>query len=108
MIEVAWSKNARTDLERLKRWRKSYAQEVYRILREELAVNGYVGDEYKPHVLANPNSRFSGCMEFHAFDDVLVLYYPSSPDGFVRIVRVCTHGELSSGRFHAEWPSARG
>lgn len=60
MIEVAWSRDGKADLDRLKRWRKSYAQEVYRILREELAVDGHVGDGYKPHVLTNPNSRFFG------------------------------------------------
>lgn len=43
-------------------------------------------------------------MEFHAFDNVLVLYYPPFPDNFVRIVRVCTHEELSLEKFQAEWP----
>ena len=46
---------------------------------------------------------FSGYMEFHAFDDVLVLYYPPCPNGFIRVMRVCTHWELHAGVFGLDW-----
>lgn len=46
---------------------------------------------------------FSGYMEFHAFDDVLVLYYPPCPNGFIRVMRVCTHWELHTGVFGLDW-----
>ena len=40
---------------------------------------------------------------FHAFDDVLVLYYPPCPNGFIRVMRVCTHWELHTGVFGLDW-----
>lgn len=62
-----------------------------------LRVDGCVSDVYAPHVLDNPDGHYSKYMKFHAFDDVLVLYYPPFPNGFVRIQRVCTHAELHDG-----------
>ena len=104
MLDIAYSELAKSDLKRLGRYRRDYAAEVLRIVREELRVDGYVSDAYAPHVLDNPDGHYSGYMEFHAFDDVLVLYYPPFPNGFVRIQRVCTHTELHDGVFGSEWP----
>ncbi|MBT1179549.1 type II toxin-antitoxin system YafQ family toxin [Bifidobacterium vespertilionis] len=104
MLDVAYSELAKADLKRLARYRRDYAAEVLRIVREELRVDGRVSDAYAPHILNNPNGHYSGYMEFHAFDDVLVLYYPPFPHDFVRIQRVCTHAELHDGVFGAEWP----
>ena len=108
MIDVAYSDLAKNDLKRLRRRHAAYAAEVMRIVRDELRVDGCVSDAYHPHILDNPDGRYSGYMEFHAFDDVLVLYYPPFPDGFVRVQRVCTHEELRTGRFGREWPAAVG
>lgn len=104
MLDVAYSELAKADLKRLARYRRDRAAEVLRIVREELRVDGRVSEAYAPHVLDSPNGHYSGYMEFHAFDDVLVLYYPPYPRGFVRIQRVCTHAELRDGVFGAEWP----
>lgn len=107
MIEVAYSDLAKGDVKRLRRYRRDYAAEVLRIVREELRVDGRVSDAYKPHVLTNSNAHYSGYLEFHAFDDVLVLYYPPLPDGFARVMRVCTHWELHTGDFKPEWPNPK-
>lgn len=104
MIEVAYSDLAKSDVKRLKRYRRDYAAEVLRIVREELRVNGCMSEVYRPHELTNRDAHYSGYLEFHAFDDVLVLYYPPYPNGFVRVMRVCTHWELHTGVFGAEWP----
>lgn len=107
MIEVAYSEPAKADVKRLRRYRRDYAAEVLRIVREELRVDGSVSDVYRPHELTKRDAHYSGYMEFHAFDDVLVLYYPPYPNGFVRVVRVCTHWELHTGEFGVEWPDPK-
>lgn len=105
MNEVVFSKFARADLEQLKRWRRPYAKEVVRIIREELRVDGCVSDVYEPHVLGNGDEFGAGYMEFHAFPDVLVLYYPVKPNGFIRIHHVCTHEALRTGDYDHMWPT---
>ncbi|MBT1175184.1 type II toxin-antitoxin system YafQ family toxin [Bifidobacterium sp. LC6] len=107
MIEVAYSELAKADVKRLKRYRRDYAAEVLRIVREELRVSGCVDAAYKPHILTKTDLPYSGYLEFHAFDDVLVLYYPPYPNGFVRVMRVCTHWELHTGVFGSEWPDPK-
>lgn len=64
-------------------------------------------EAYGPHELTNPDARFSGYMEFHAFDDALVLYYPPCPNGFIRVMRVCTHWELHTGVFGLDWSDSK-
>ncbi|KAA8822002.1 hypothetical protein [Bifidobacterium vespertilionis] len=66
MLDVAYSELAKADLKRLARYRRDYAAEVLRIVREELRVDGRVSDAYAPHILNNPNGHYSGYMEFHA------------------------------------------
>lgn len=103
-VTVGLSDEARRDLKRLAKWRPSYAAELIDLLCDELAEHGCVPDGYAPHVLDNPREPYSGCMEFHFMDDVLVLYYPPKPHGFVRVLHVCTHDELREGKCGNEWP----
>lgn len=42
------------------RYRRDYAAEVLRIVREKLRVDGFVSETYKPHELTNPDAIFSG------------------------------------------------
>lgn len=101
---VAFSAEGKRDLKRLARWRPSYADELLDLLHDELAVYGRVPDSYMPHVLDNPREPYSGALEFHFMDDVLVVCYPPVSHGFVRVLHICTHAELKAGRCGDEWP----
>lgn len=91
-------------LERLGRYDRSLAMELVHLMYEELQVNGCVPSVYRPHVLDNPGGRYNGCVEFHLADDVLVIYWPPKPDQFIRMLDICTHEELRTGRYSSQWP----
>ncbi|WP_368731812.1 MULTISPECIES: type II toxin-antitoxin system YafQ family toxin [Bifidobacterium] len=105
-LEVRASDEYLLDYRRLVRKHRDTAREIRRIVEEELSETGHVGDDLHPHVLGNSGGVYNGCMEFHApgNDDVLVLYSPARPHRMVRLRRICTHAELSSGVFEREWP----
>lgn len=104
MVDVRFTGDYLTDLGRLSRWNEDRARQVRDVVSEFLAVDGMVPDSYHPHVLNLPGGCYNGCVEFHACDDddVLVLYHRGRD--FVRMVRICTHAELSACRFEREWP----
>ncbi|OZG67288.1 addiction module toxin RelE [Bifidobacterium eulemuris] len=103
MVEVRFTPEFSADLARLSRWRVDYAREVRDVVADFLATDGCVPDSYGPHVLNKPGGCYNGCVEFHmGDDDVLVLYWRGR--GFVRMVRICSHAELSACRFGVEWP----
>lgn len=104
MFDMRYTAEFDADFERLARFDVSLALELRSLIHDELERWGRVPDGYGPHVLDNAGGLYNGYMEFHLADDVLVLYWPPKPHGFVRMVRICTHEELRTGRFAREWP----
>lgn len=78
--------------------------ELLDMLHDEVRIQGRVPDAYDPHILDNPRAAYSGALEFHFMDDVLVICYPPTPREFLRILHICTHAELKAGRCSDEWP----
>lgn len=97
-LTIAFSSEAKRDLKRLYRRHPSYADELLDMLHDEVRVQGRVPDAYDPHILDNPRAAYSGALEFHFMDDVLVICYPPTPREFLRILHICTHAELKAGR----------
>lgn len=95
-LTIAFSSEAKRDLKRLYRRHPSYADELLDMLHDEVRVQGRVPDAYDPHILDNPRAAYSGALEFHFMDDVLVICYPPTPREFLRILHICTHAELTS------------
>ncbi|MDF7664143.1 type II toxin-antitoxin system YafQ family toxin [Bifidobacterium sp. ESL0763] len=104
MLEVYYSAAFLADLRRLKRYDRACVEELRDLMVDELQVEGRVPDGYRPHILDNPGGLYNGCVEFHLRDDVLVLYTPAKPKASVTMRRICTHAELTTGRFGREWP----
>lgn len=102
-VEILFSREAQRDLLQLKRFNRALFNELRSIVAESLLENGSVDSSYNPHVLDNPRGLYSGYMEFHLGDDILVLYYPPYPKKFLRIQRICSHEELRTGIFNASW-----
>lgn len=96
-LTIAFSSEAKRDLKRLYRRHPSYADELLDMLHDEVRVQGRVPDAYDPHILDNPRAAYSGALEFHFMDDVLVICYPPTPREFLRILHICTHAELKAG-----------
>ena len=108
MFEIrADSKKFDKHFKRLARYDYALATELLHLMYGSLQSDGHVPIVYKPHVLDNPGGLYNNCMEFHLDDDVLVIYWPPKPREFVRMLAICTHDELATGRFHKEWPSSR-
>lgn len=103
-LTIAFSSEAKRDLKRLYRRHPGYADELLDMLHDEVRVQGRVPDAYDPHILDNPRAAYSGALEFHFMDDVLVICYPPTPREFLRILHICTHAELKAGRRSDEWP----
>lgn len=89
---------------RLARYDYVLAEELTHLMYESLQIDGRVPSIYDPHVLVNTGGLYNNCMEFHLDDDVLVVYWPPKPREFVRMLDICTHEELRTGRFSKEWP----
>ena len=100
-LTIAFSSEAKRDLKRLYRRHPGYADELLDMLHDEVRVQGRVPDAYDPHILDNPRAAYSGALEFHFMDDVLVICYPPTPREFLRILHICTHAELKAGRMAA-------
>ena len=71
-LTIAFSSEAKRDLKRLYRRHPGYADELLDMLHDEVRVQGRVPDAYDPHILDNPRAAYSGALEFHFMDDVLV------------------------------------
>lgn len=78
-LTIAFSSEAKRDLKRLYRRHPGYADELLDMLHDEVRVQGRVPDAYDPHILDNPRAAYSGALEFHFMDDVLVICYPPMP-----------------------------
>ncbi|BDR52351.1 hypothetical protein KIM372_02580 [Bombiscardovia nodaiensis] len=105
MFEIGFSGEYLSDFRRLSRRLPSCAYELMDIIFNELQETGTVSQSYGPHVLVKTGGVYNGCMEFHVRDDVLVLYSPARPKRALTMRRICTHAELTSGRFGREWPT---
>jgi len=62
---------------------------------ELLQINGELPDGYNDHVLTRQPWR--GFNEFHALDDILVVYFKVDTRGYIRLVDIVTHAELHQG-----------
>lgn len=69
------------------RGREYLYDELFAVYRYVLEV-GSIPEEYKPHELVLPNSKFSGYWEFHLSesDDVLVIYTMTSDELVLKYV----------------------
>lgn len=104
MIEVRVSSEFDTDLRRLSRRHLDLVEELSELVSDNLQATGSIPAEYNPHPLEKSGGSYNGCMEFHLREDVLVLYSPPNPTRSVTLRRICTHAELSTGRFNRNWP----
>ena len=104
VLDLRFTSDFDADLARLARRHPDWAVEVRDVVYEELRHDGCVAEAYAPHVLGRAGGAYLGCVEFHALDDVLVVYSPVRPKRLVTLRRICTHAELSAGVFGRKWP----
>lgn len=64
----------------------------------EIIEKGTIPKEYNPHILKKSNLNYAGHMEFHLFNDLLIIYVYISKRGTFRFERLGTHEELFHGK----------
>lgn len=60
-------------------------------------------EAYGPHELTNPDARFFLATWNFTHSMMFSLYYLPCPNGFICVMRVCTHWELHTGVFGLDW-----
>lgn len=88
------------------RWKKKIPdlQNELKAVFQDYMTLGIIRDEYDPHLLDNPALPYYGDMEFHLFDDLLVVYIEITKKNHIRFIRLGTHDEL----FHSTDNSKKG
>lgn len=81
------------DTDRLKKRFPELQEELNAVFNDYLEI-GFIRQEYNPHLLDDPKLPYYGDMEFHLFNDLLVIYVEVNHQNSIRFVRIGTHQEL--------------
>ena len=98
-MEIIFEPQFQTDYENIVR-QKPWIKDDFQAAIESIFELGFIPEGYDPHLLINPDSNYTGYMEFHLSDgktDVLVIYVEKESHRSLRFIRMGSHDDLFHG-----------
>ncbi len=93
MYHIKIEQSFKKDIDKWKKQVPELQDELNAVIEDYIEI-GFIRDEYDPHPLDNPSLPYYGDMEFHLFNDLLVVYVEVTHNKSIRFIRLGTHKDL--------------